>query len=316
MVTSAAHLPHRGLASRCLAWSDLAERLAPRCAYSGCSNADSAWRRLRRRSRGTRMQGKWYCRPECLEQILGENLRRVRVAPRSGAVLSHRVPLGLLLLSREQLTAIQLRTALDAQRAAGQGKIGEWLQELGFSTELQVTAALARQWSCPVLRNSAEALSAGSFAAVPLRLLETFQMIPVQFVESTGTLVIAFSEGIDYTVLYAVEQMLGCHTVPCLVCPSVLQLSLRALAQRRGAGDVVFEHIEEGNECVHIIGNYTAKVKAQEVRYARCGDYLWVRLERLREASINLVLRAPGDNPSLLTTSSNSIAASAASSLA
>ncbi len=271
---------------------------------------------MRRRSRGSRMQGKWYCRPECLERILGENLRHSRAVARATAVLSHRVPLGLLLLSREQLTAIQLRMALDAQRAAGQGKIGEWLQHLGFATELQVTAGLARQWSCPVLRNSAETLSAGGFADVPLRLLETFQMIPVQFVEGTGTLVMAFSEGIDYTVLYAVEQMLGCHTVPCLVCPSVLQLSLRALAQRRGAGDVVFEHIDESNECAHIIGNYTAKVKAQEVRLARCGGYLWVRLQRSRQAPINLLLRASMNDLPTLTSSFPKVPASESSSLA
>jgi hypothetical protein len=315
MVTSTAQLPHRGLASWWLAWRDFRERLAPRCGYSGCIYAESSWRRLRRRSRGTRMQGKWYCRPECLEPMLGDNFRRARVLPRSGAVLSHRVPLGLLMLSREQLTAIQLRMALDAQKAAGQGKIGEWLQELGFATELQVTAALARQWSCPVLRNSAEALSAGGFPDVPLRLLETFRMIPVQFVESTRTLVMAFSEGIDYTVLYAVEQMLRCHTVPCLVCPSVLQLSLRALAQRRGERDVVFERTAEGSECAHIIGNYTAKVRAEEVRLARCGEYFWVRLERLRQASVNLVLHAPADNLSVLTSNSSKRAASAMSSL-
>ncbi len=308
LVNSPAHLPQRGLASWLAACGDFREKLAPRCGYSGCSYAESAWRRMRRRSRGTRMQGKWYCRPECLERMLGENLRRARVLPRPGATLSHRIPLGLLLLSREQLTALQLRRALDAQRAAGRGKIGQWLQELGFATELQVTAGLARQWSCPVLRHSAEALSAGSFAAVPLRLLETFQMIPVQFVESTGTLVMAFSEGIDYTVLYAVEQMLACHTVPCLVCPSVLQLSLRALEQRRETGDVVFERMEASAECAHIIGSYIAKLRAQEVRLSRCGEYFWVRLERLRQPSVNLVLRAPADNPSLVGASSASMA--------
>jgi hypothetical protein len=166
------------------------------------------------------------------------------------------------------------------------------------------------------LRNSAEALSAGHFADIPLCLLESFQMIPVQFVESTGTLVMAFSEGIDYTVLYAIEQMLGCHTVPCLVCPSVLQLSLRVLAQRREAGDAVFERMEESGECAHIIGNYTTKVKAQEVRLARCGEYFWVRLARLHQPSVSLVLRAPGDHLSLLASSSSKIAFTAASSLA
>ena len=275
-----------------MAFGALWEKLAPTCGYAGCVHAGSGWRRARRRKRGIHLQGVWYCRPECLEPVVGEFLRRARVVPRHAASPSHRVPLGLLLLSRQQLTAVQLKTALAVQRADGQGKIGEWLQELGFATEQQVTAALARQWSCPVLRISAEALGAGRFPTIPLLLLQSFQMIPVEFVEATATLLVAFSDGIDYTVLYAIEQMLGCHTEPCLVCPGALRMGLQLLAQRCRACDVVFDRLEDSRECARIISNYTAKVRAQQVRLARCGDYLWIRLERRRQDAVNLMLRA------------------------
>jgi len=240
------------------------------------------------------MQGSWYCRSECLEHILVEILRREHSVPRLELVQSHRVPLGLLLLSRQQVTAGQLKTTLEAQRAAGRGKTGEWLQQLGFVTEPQVTAALARQWSCPVLRTGVETLGAARFTGIPTLLLESFQMIPVEFVKSTSTLLVAFSDGIDYTMLYAVEQMLGCHTQPCVVSPAALQKGLQALAQRHTASDVVFDGVQKnGAECARIIGNYTANVRAHEVRLARCGDHLWVRLERFRQDAVNLILRAP-----------------------
>lgn len=239
------------------------------------------------------MQGSWYCRSECLEHVLVEILRRERSVPRLELVQAHRVPLGLLLLSRHQLTAAQLKSTLEAQRAAGSGKIGEWLLQLGFVTESQVTAALARQWSCPVLRTGVETLGAARFTGIPLLLLEAFQMIPVEFVKSTSTLLVAFSDGIDYTALYAVERMLGCHTQPCVVSPAALQKGLQALAQRHTARDVVFDGAQNGVECARIIGNYTANVRAHEVRLARCGDHLWVRLERFRQDAVNLILRAP-----------------------
>ncbi len=248
---------------------------------------------MRRRKKGTRMQGSWYCRSECLEHVLVEILRRERSVPRLELVQSHRVPLGLLLLSRQQVTAAQLKSTLEAQRAAGSGKIGEWLLQLGFVSEAQVTAALARQWSCPVLRTGVETLGAARFTGIPLLLLEAFQMIPVEFVKSTSTLLIAFSDGIDYTALYAVEQMLGCHTQPCVVFPAALQKGLQVLAQRHTASDVVFDGVQNGAECARIIGNYTANVRAHEVRLARCGDHLWVRLERFRQDAVNLILRAP-----------------------
>ena len=274
-------------------------QLAPLCGCCDSVHARSQWRRMRRRSLGVRMQGARYCRPECLERALLEVLG-ARPVPHRAATAPHRIPLGLLLLSRQQLTAEQLRTALEAQRAAACGqngnkrKIGAWLQELGFATEQQITAALARQWSCPILRAGTAAVGASRFPqlfpAIPVPLLESFQMIPVGLVEATGTLLIAFSEGVDYTVLLAIEQMLGYRTEACLVCPSTLQKSLQAL-EHGGSSDIVFDRMEDAGECAHIIGSYSAKVKAEEIRMARCGDHLWIRLERLRKEAVTLVLR-------------------------
>jgi hypothetical protein len=274
------------------AWRDFRHKLALQCASCGRIHSRSPWR-LGSGAGGVRLQAAWYCRPECLEKALLALLGRARPGAGRELATPHRVPLGLLLLSRQQLTAVQLRTALELQRSSGQGKIGEWLKQLGFATEAQITAALARQWACPVLRMSPGGLIRRQFTAIPIMLLESFQMIPVEFAEATGTLLIAFSEGIDHTVLYAVEQMLGYRTEACFVCPSVLQKGLQALAQRHAARDVVFDRMQDASECARIIGSYSAKVGAEEVRLARCGSHIWIRLETLRAEAVNLVLRAP-----------------------
>lgn len=268
------------------------DKLAPRCGYPGCVHARSRWHRMRRR-RGVSMKGTRYCQTDCLELALIEALEGMRPVPQHSAPASHRIPLGLLLLSRQQLDASDLRTALEAQRVAGRGKIGEWLQELGFATESQVTAALARQWSCPVLRTRLGTIGASRFPAIPTLLLEAFRMIPVELVDATGSLLIAFSEGIDYTILYAIEQMLGYHTEACLVCPSMLRENLQTLARRRTSSDVVFDRVKDAGECAHIIGSYAAKIKAREVRLVQCGEHLWIRLERWRQEAVNLVLHVP-----------------------
>src|SRR3981081_1003907 len=99
-----------GLRSLNSGWRDLWKNLTPRCGYGGCVHAGSPWRGMRRQSRGVRMLGARYCRTECLELALIEVLSRARATSQPTAVASHRVPLGLLLLSRQQLTAAQLRT--------------------------------------------------------------------------------------------------------------------------------------------------------------------------------------------------------------
>ncbi len=244
-----------------------------------------------------RLRDAFYCRAECLETALIDVLRVRPAPPREPA--ARRIPLGLLLLSRQQLTEEQLRWALAAQKEADgcvdealppqRKKIGLWLQELGFATELQVTAALARQWSCPLLRAGLMAPGSRRFPAIPARLLASFQMMPVELAATTRTLLMAFSEGIDYAALNAIEQMLGYRTEPCLVAPSTLREALQALARERTAGEINFDRVRDSDECAHIVANYASTVKADEVRVARCGDYFWVRLERLRREAVTMV---------------------------
>jgi hypothetical protein len=226
---------------------------------------------------------------QCLEGALHNALARtLSASPRSE--IAHRVPLGLLLLSRQQLTVDRLREALEAQRSAGRGKIGEWLQTLGFASEQQVTAALARQWSCPLLR--ATSLPAGFSRAprIPVTLLQAFVMLPVDYVDSTATLHIAFGEGIDYSVLYAIERMVGCRTEPCMAVPSLLRGNLQALSAHRGESEIVFDRLADSNEFASIIRSYCARVDASEIRLAACGAHLWVRLLRPSRTPLDLLL--------------------------
>ncbi len=272
------------------AWHEMWRKAAPAC--GGCDSARprSRWQRMHRRSSGVRLHGRRYCGADCLRQALLQALSESGPAAERAAIASHRVPLGLLLLSRQQLSAEQLRCALEAQRNAGRGKIGEWLQHLGFATELDVTAALARQWRCPLLREAAN-LFADHCPAIPLPLLESFQMIPVELVESNRSLLVAFSRAVDHTALYAIERMLGYHTEPCLVTASAMRQGLLALAGIRVSDDVVFERVED-SECARIIASYAAKLAACEIRLARCGKHLWARFERDKAYPLNIVFTA------------------------
>jgi Type II secretion system (T2SS), protein E, N-terminal domain len=277
-----------------LAWRGFWTKFAPPCGHSDCLHTQSMWGRLRGKTGGVVMQGVRYCRDECLERALSDAVRRIRQAsPRPAA--PHRVPLGLLLLSRQQLTVEQLRAALDAQRVAGRGKIGEWLLHLGYVSEQQVTAALARQWSCPVLRSNSWNLAPSRAPQIPVSLLESFVMIPVDYVEATATLHIAFGEGIDYSVLYAIEQMLGCHTESCMAVPSFVRKNLHALSGHRGESEVAFDRVADGAEFSRIISSYCIRLAASEIRLAACGPFLWVRLLRPSRPPLDLLLRSPRD---------------------
>jgi hypothetical protein len=286
------------------AWSQYRGHIAPQCNLRNCIHSRNIWQRMRRKSLGVRMDGTWYCRPECLERALTMLLQQLESAVARTLPAPHRIPLGLLLLSRQDITVKELQAALQAQQRSNRGRIGEWLQELGFVSEQQVTAALARQWSCPVLRVIPATLQSERGPTIPVVLLEYFSMIPIDFVEATATLYIAFGERIEYSVLYAVEHMLGCHTEPCLVAPSTLHNRLLAIVERGHRAEVVFDRVLDGAESARIVRSYVTRLAASEIRIARCGQYTWVRLARPAGDVINLLLRSSphtDSSPAVLT---------------
>lgn len=253
----------------------------PHCANFGCRRRHRIWRNLWQRHWGVYIYDDWYCSPQCLEQSLQE-----RFAARNGALLSaaparHRIPLGLMLLSRGQLDNRQLRAALEAQRVHG-GRLGDWLEKLGYATEQQVTAALGLQWACPVL----PMLSAAQLQyarMVPSPLLRYFRMWPVRFVEQTRMLYIAFSEKVDYCALHAVGHILDCGTDPCLTTSGAMQTVLDRLDREKFKNEFLFELENDPAEMAHIATGYILKLGARSLRTVFCGEYVWLRLQTERD---------------------------------
>lgn len=263
----------------------------PRCADRECSAARRMGQRLGWRHVGIRLSGSWYCSPQCLEKAVRQNFSRGRVTALPKRSARHRIPLGLLMLSRGQLTNPQLRAALEAQRASGHGRIGQWLEHMGFATEQQVTAGLGLQWACPVLPASAPHDPA-CLGLLPFSLLESFRMLPVRFVAATRILYVAFCDGIDYTALNAIEQMLDCRTEACLLSHSALERGLEQMAEQFRTRDLSFESRRDVGEMARITCSYALKLGAEEVRIVHCGDYLWTRLQS-GDTATNLLFRRP-----------------------
>lgn len=266
-------------------------RALPFCGEVGCSLTRRLWRRARWWNAAIRLDGTRYCAPQCFENAMRQCLARISTAALPAASVHHRIPLGLLLLSRGQLTNRQLRAALEAQKESGRHRLGEWLAKMGYVTEQQVTAALGLQWACPVLISAVHP-DLRMLRMLPFRWLETFRMLPLQFVPTTRVFYLAFSEGIDYSALYAVEQMLACRTEACLISSSAMDQALEDSGRQRGPGDLLFEGWRDAAEMAHITCGYVLKLGAEEVRAVGCGGYVWVRLSAGPD-TVNLLFRGP-----------------------
>ena len=249
-----------------------AVEMEPAC---GCHRG--LWPRLLTRPADILLRGVRYCSLSCLEVAAAGILLRMNLVRTAFDPGRHRIPLGLLLLSRGHLTAEQLRCALDAQAASGRGRLGDHLETLGFASEQQITAALGLQWACPVLPQPAE--SPNCARLIPLRLLQHLRMLPICFIPERRLLHIAFSGGPDYAALHAVEQMLDCRTEACLTGNRALAAGLQLLQQTLREGELVFESCSTAAEIAHIASSYAGKLNAREVRIVACGEYIWIRLQ-------------------------------------
>lgn len=86
------------------------ERLS--CAAPECRGRRRLLRRFPDHAGSIHLQGQRYCFPVCFERELRRCFSELQLAPDSRPRPPHRVPLGLLMLSRGELTQEQLRHAL------------------------------------------------------------------------------------------------------------------------------------------------------------------------------------------------------------
>jgi hypothetical protein len=251
-------------------------RLARECAAADCPHRKkylSAWLR---RPVGVTFEGKWYCQPKCFRAVLELRVRNLLSGFRPEKLKNHRLPLGLLLVSRGIIDEEQLRRALYLQRASGKGRVGEWFCKLGFAGEQQIAAALAQQWGCPMFPLDHETANGGWYRLLPPSLLDSARAVPVHASVDGSVVHLAFGDRLDHLLLYAVEQLLGCRAVAC-VAPEAGIAELLGKAKNEEKTETCFDTIRDPGEMVSIICNYATELGAERVALARASVHLWLR---------------------------------------
>jgi hypothetical protein len=263
----------------------------PRCSNPGCCR-QSLKHAVSRRYSGVNVAEAWYCSPDCFEDAARTKIQGLLSARgRSEPATSLRMPLGLLLVSREVLSVEQLKMALDHQRTGG-ASIGEVVQELGFATQEQVAAAVAAQWACPLFSLAGRPLPRE--VRIPPRLLELYGMLPVHFVASSRKLLMGFVSRVQYHALHTIEQMTDCVASPCIITAREYWQYLQSIIPDQDENEVVLERCNSAAEVATLLRNYAHQFAAEEARFGLCRDYVWARL-RGRERAMNLLFRLQCD---------------------
>ena len=250
---------------------------------SKCRNCNRSLvqRQFSARKAGIKMRDAWYCSSGCFTAAAVLELSGLlRAGVEHGAHVS-RMPLGLILMSQGLLTSAQLREVTDEQKHFG-GEIGELLVQRGAVNERQVTAVRATQWGCPVFAMPKHL--ARTMIHIPSTLMNLYSAVPLLHVAATKLLLVGFVHGIDYGLLYAIEQLTGCKTQPCFVTPSDFQVQMQRQVEGEAKGgdttpdETKFEARHTAAEMAGILCSYGVDLEADEVILGKCKGYLWARL--------------------------------------
>ena len=263
-----------------LAWADVRSSQPGRGLglFETCANPYCAtgWLRLWRSRSGPIFEGGWNCSPACTAARVETALRREMdgwgATPETHR---HRIPLGLALLEQGWITHAQLRRALEAQKTAGGGRLGQWLIRQRAATEEQVTRALGLQWSCPVLGLEFHD-SDGLTALVPRLFLDAFGALPLR-VAAGKLLYLGFQDRLDSMLALAVERMTGLRVECGVVRGSAFgPAHTRMLAARFPRVELIEAASEQA--MVRAFARALERVRPAASRLVRVHDCLWLRM--------------------------------------
>jgi len=253
------------------------ERVRPglfaNCVNPGCR---SGWLHLwRSRSTPVFEQG-WTCSPECtLARMLSAVSREMNSRRGAYEAHRHRVPLGLVMLEQGWITREQLRKALDAQRAAGTGRLGHWLMAQKSATEEMVTRALGLQWSCPVLQHENYEYSAVT-AAIPRLFVDAYGALPLRLAAGK-VLYLGFEESLDAVLALAVERMLRLQVESGIVPESLFRPVHRRMLDAQFPSVELVEAVSLP-AAARSLAKSVERARPVASRLVRVHDCLWLRL--------------------------------------
>ena len=248
-------------------------RLIPQCSNPGCTSGRlHLWR-----SRSAPVfEGGWCCSAKCMQARVEAALRREMEARGTGPETHrHRVPLGLAMLEQGWITAADLRRALEAQRAAGSGRLGQWLVRNGSVSEGLVTRALGLQWGCPVLAldfHDGETLT----RLLPRFFLDAYGALPLR-VAAGRILYLGFEDRLDPALALAVERMTGLRVESGLVEESRFRVAHGRMLEARFPAAELVEAVSQ----MALARAFTLAIeelRPVEARLVRVHDCAWLRL--------------------------------------
>jgi hypothetical protein len=236
---------------------------------------------------GVKVGRQRYCSVDCfavaartqLSSLSGGSVVDIRRSPR--------LSIGLVLLSKGQVTDEQLRFAMAESQRRGE-TLEATLIFLGMANERTLVSARASQWGCPVLSQDHEAQHVES--DIPPTLLQRSTAVPLHYSPAARRLLLGFVYRVDHSLLNALEQIADLRAEPCFIAPGDFREQTSRVMTAPNYEEVVFDEVQTLAQMARNVGGFASEVAVREARFARCREFVWARLTG-RKGRIDLLFR-------------------------
>lgn len=143
--------------------------------------------------------------------------------------------LGEILIDHGLLSETQLAAALNSQRTWG-GKLGSTVVRMGFVSEEQILKALSTQLRLPAVDFRKVSVSPRTREAVPLRVAEKYNVVPVAMKEELGKkiVILAMSDPTNLDAISEIQFQTGVSVRPVVATESAINRAIDQYYRGRG----------------------------------------------------------------------------------
>ena len=253
------------------------------CSNPTCDQRESLWRQWLQPvvTQGVFWDHQWYCCTECLQEAILPIIQRFREGSTQEPLDVKKSRLGFILMEKGLITQDQLDLALEKQAQEG-GSTGEWLIRLNLVSSRDLTATLSQQLGFPWIDEIKPDLSGNLLDRVPKRIYLAFRMLPLEYNQNTGTLVIVIAANHPVSLVHMLRKMLDCPVHTFLASDESIEEIFEECLQSHqdSASEVVRCPTGSPKQILEEVVSRVDSFKARELRIECLRETLWCRYVR------------------------------------
>ena len=244
------------------------------CALRTCRNT-MLIRSVPQRRVGVTVGQSWYCSVDCF--VSAALTRLAELSDERIVEMPHRprLPIGLVMVSKNYLSGEQLRFATAQSQLHGE-ELEIALLRLGLASERQLAS---------------EGVGQSVEADIPVTLLRSSCAVPLHYSAESKRLLLGFVYRVEHTLLHALEQVIGCKAQPCFITPTEFDIQMTRVTGAPDYKEEVFEDLLTPMRMANTLGGLAGEISAREANFVNCRDYIWTRLSGKRRR-VDVLFRA------------------------